>query len=303
MSPLPTDLKYDQDDELMLGQPDRGLPLAVPCLPFALLFLLISPLCGVELQYPVSIAVQDSETIFLADRNLPGVWKLEADRLQVLFRASRQFRTPLNAIRCVAVDPDGSLLAGDSATRDVYRFDADGEPKPLTAQGKPFGQIGIPMDIVVDADGNLIVSDLELHQVVKVPKNGGNAEKIATITAPRGLYYDAKQQLWVIANRKLVRMSADGDQETVVEDGVFQYPHTVVVKNGIAFVCDGYAKTIWKVAPDSQPVKFASGEPLVNPVGMDLLGEKLVVVDPRAKGIFAIDSEGKLTRVEATATE
>jgi sugar lactone lactonase YvrE len=288
----------------MPGPLDRGLALAAPSLPLVLLIALSTPLHGVELQYPVSIAVRDSEVIFVADRNLPGVWKWQAGQLQVHFQGSQQFRTPLNAIRCVAVDGDGTLFAGDSATREVYRFDANGKPTPLTASGKPLGQIGIPMDIVIDAEGNLIVSDLEIHRLVKVPKNGGNVEEIATITAPRGLFYDAKQRLWVIANRKLVRISADGNQETIVEDGTFEYPHKVVVnESGTAFVCDGYAKTIWKVEPDSQPVKFISGEPLVNPVGMDLLGDKLWVVDPRAKALFEIDSQGKLSRVPVTTAE
>ncbi|MFV1966028.1 MAG: NHL repeat-containing protein [Pirellulaceae bacterium] len=289
----------------MYGLSKSGLrPYAAPCFSLALLILLTAPLPGAEWVYPLSLAVQDSGTVFLADRNLPGIWRLEGEQLHSFFQGSKQFRTPLNAVRCVAVDRDGNLLAGDSATRDVYRFDASGKPQPLTAQGKKFGQIGIPMDIVTDADGNLIVSDLEIHRIVRVPKNGGNVEEIATINAPRGLFYDSKNQLWVIANRKLVRLSPEGKQETIVDDGVFQYPHTVVVSTeGTAYVCDGYAKTIWKVVPGQKPVKFASGDPLVNPVGMDLLGDKILVVDPRAKAVFEIDKLGKLTRREVKLAE
>ena len=129
-------------------------------------------------------------------------------------------------------------------------------------------------------------------------------DSVATVAAPRGLFYDEQKQLWVIANRKLVRMSADGKQETIVDDGVFQYPHTVVVaSDGVAYVCDGYAKTVWKVEPGTKPVKWASGEPFVNPVGMDIHGDKIFVVDPRAKSLFEIDKDGKVSRREAKPTE
>ena len=72
-----------------------------------------------------------------------------------------------------------------------------------------------------------------------------------------------------------------------MDDGVFQFPHTVVVKpDGVAYVCDGYAKAIWRVAPGQQPEKWTSGAPLVSPVGMELHGDTLLVADPHAKAIL-----------------
>lgn len=250
-----------------------------------------------ELSYPVSIAVDKSGTIYLADRDLPGVWRLEGDRLSLLFKGSKKFRTPLNAVRCVALDRDGNLLAGDSATSDVYRFDEKGQPHPLTAQGKPYGQIGIPMSIAVDAEGALLVSDLETHRIVRVPKQGGPAHQVAAVPAPRGLFYDSQKQLWVISGRKLIRIAAGGEQKTIVDDGVFLYPHTVAVSDdGTAYVCDGYAKAIWKIAAGQKPEKWVTGGPLDNPVGIGLQQGKLFVADPRAKAVFEIDPQGKVTR-------
>ncbi|HBL43028.1 MAG TPA: hypothetical protein DDZ90_06490, partial [Planctomycetaceae bacterium] len=81
------------------------------------------------------------------------------------FTGSKVFRTPLNAVRCVAIDKEGHVLAGDSSTREVYRFEKAGaKPQPLTNGG-----IGIPMDVVVLKNGDLLVSDLELQQIWKVP--------------------------------------------------------------------------------------------------------------------------------------
>ena len=257
-------------------------------------------LASEELNYPLAIAVDRQGVIYLADRNVPGVWRLEGDRLSLFFRGSKKFRTPLNAIRCVAVDREGKLLAGDSATSDVYRFDEKGSPRPLTAQGKPYGQIGIPMGIAVDAQGNLLVSDLETHRIVQVPKEGGEAKQFAAVRAPRGLFYDSQKQLWVISGRRLVRLSPGGEQKTIVDDGVFLFPHTVVVgDDGTAYVCDGYAKAIWKIPPGRKAEKWRSGDPFDNPAGLDIRQGRLFVADPRARAVFEIDAKGNLTRRNA----
>ena len=350
-------------------------------------FLLLATVStgAAEPQYLISIAVTESGTIYLADRNLPGVWKLENEKLSLFFQGSKTFRTPLNAIRCVALDKDGKLLAGDGATRDIYRFDDSGKPvgltqkpgaatdvatpppakekeadKPATdknedkkkdkkcdtaigepeqetkkenakkedtkkeetkkeelkktddadkktpektggpAARKPFvhGEIGNPLDIAVDKAGDIFVSDLELHRIVKVAKAGGPAKEFAKVQAPRGLCMDADENLWVISGRKLLKISPAGEMTTVVEDGTFNYPHTVAVgADKTAYVCDGYEKCVWKVAMGGKPEKLVSGEPFVNPVGMRLVGDKLWVVDPRAKALFQITLDGKLTSV------
>ena len=56
-----------------------------------------------QLQYPIDIAVS-GEDLIVVDRNLPGVFKIEKNgKLSELFKASKKFRTPLNAARCVAI--------------------------------------------------------------------------------------------------------------------------------------------------------------------------------------------------------
>lgn len=252
-----------------------------------------------EPSYPVSIAVDESGAIYLADRDLPGIWRLEGDQLSLYYRASKKSRSPLSAVRCLAFDRDGRLLAGDSSTRDVYRFDENGTPQPLTAQGGPLGQIQIPMDLTVQAEGDLLVSDLANQRIVKVPKEGGAPRKFAAVAAPRGLFFDSQKRLWVISGRRLVRFSAAGEPETIVDDGVFQFPHTVAVgEDGVAYVCDGHAQTIWRIAPGREPEKWVSGEPLDNPVGMRWEQGTLLVVDPRARAVFEIHEDGQLTRRE-----
>jgi len=97
-------------------------------------------------------------TIFVADRNLPGIWKFADEQWSIFFFVgTKQFRTPLNAVRCLG-DRPSRIAAGraTSATREIYRFDVSGRPQPLTS-----GRIGIPMALAVAKDGTIFASNLE----------------------------------------------------------------------------------------------------------------------------------------------
>lgn len=273
--------------------------LTIGCL--VCLALVLPKSATAQMEYPLSIAVAESGKLYIADRNLPGVWQVDGSDLSTLFKGSKQFRTPLNAVRCVALDKNGKVLAGDSSTREVYRFGADGKPVPLTDGG-----IGIPMGIAVDSKGQLLVADLELHRIWKVPAQGGKPEQLAEVQAPRGVCIDDDDNLWVVSHGKdqIVRVSPDGKVTAVVTGRPFQFPHTIALaKDKTAYVCDGYAKAVWKVPPDGKPTKWVSGEPLVNPVGLAQRGDGLLVVDPRANAIFEIDPTGKPTKLDLTLKE
>ncbi len=245
-----------------------------------------------ELQYPLSIAAGPDNALYLADLNLPGVWKINDGKLQLFFEGSKKFRTPLNRVRCVAVDAKGRLLAGDSSTREVYRFEEGNTPKPLTKGG-----IGIPMSIAFDSKGNIFVADLEIHRIMKVPEEGGEPVEFLAVPAPRGLAMDQDDRLWVVSHGKdqLLRISPDAKLETIVSGRPFQFPHTVVLDAELnAYVCDGYAKAVWKVDAAGKPVKFVEGPPLMNPVGLAWQGDRLLIADPHAKQVFTVSKDGKL---------
>ena len=273
--------------------------LAVGCL--FCLTLAVGRTTVAQMEYPLGLAVTESSAFFVADRNLPGVWRADGTDLSLFFKGSKRFRTPLNAVRCLAIDSSGNLLAGDSATREVYRFDENGKPVPLTDGG-----IGIPMGIAVDSKGQILVSDLELHRIWRVPKEGGKPELVAEVPAPRGLCIDSEDHLWVVSHGKnqLIRIAPDGTIKTVVEGRPFQFPHTVVLgTDNTAYVCDGYAKAVWTVASGGKPKKWASGDPLINPVGLAWQGESLLVVDPHAKPVFQVDPTGKLAPLTLKVAE
>jgi sugar lactone lactonase YvrE len=250
------------------------------------------------LQYPLSaVSSSDGKTLFIADRNQPGVWKLIDGKLSLHFQASKKFRTPLNAVRCIAIDHQGKLLAGDSSTREVFRFDDEGRPQPLTAGG-----IGIPMDLVDDGQGNIFVTDLELHWIWKIAAGTKKAEKFAEVAAPHGITIDADKNLWVVSHGKnaVVKVTHEGKVETVVEGRPFQFPHEIELgKDKTAYVTDGYGKCVWKIPPGGKPTKLVEGEPLKNPVGLTWQGETLLVIDPHSKQVYSIGSDNKLSPVAA----
>ena len=250
-------------------------------------------LMAAELVYPLTAAATAQGDVYISDLRLPGVWKIEQQTGTVLFQASKKFRTPLNTVRCVRLDSKSRVLAGDSATREVYRLDDQGTPQGLTQ-----GRIGIPMDLAETAEGDLLVSDLETHRIWKIPSKGGEPAVYAAIPAPRGLCLDAEQRLWVVSHGKdqVVRVLPDGRVETVVSGRPFQFPHEILVHgDGTALVSDGYARTIWKIPPGAAPERWIEGEPLKNPVGLCRLGENILIVDPRAKSVFQASQDGKLS--------
>jgi sugar lactone lactonase YvrE len=254
----------------------------------------VSALPAAEMQYPLSIAAAESGPIYVADRNLPGVWKVADGKLELFFEGSKKFRTPLNAVRCVAVDPKGRLVAGDSSTREIYRFSPEGKPEPLSKAG-----IGIPMAIAFNSQGEILVCDLEIHRIVKVPEAGGEATIVAEVPAPRGIAVDSQDRIWVVSHGKnqIVRILPGGKIETVVEGQPFQFPHTLVLDKELnAYLCDGYAKTVWKVGSDGKPVKLVEGGPLKGPVGIALQGDRLLVADPKAGNqfLYTVSLDGKI---------
>lgn len=273
---------------------------------FFLLAVLIStqPLAAQDFAYPLAIAVASDGVIYVADRGQPGrpsrIWQVESGKRTVYFEGQAKLRTPLNAPWSLAIDTNGRLLVGDSATREVYRFNAERQPEPLTAGG-----IGLPMGIAVLKSGELLVSDLELHCIWRVPQAGGQPAKFAEVPSPTSLALDQQQWLWVVSRGAdpVLRVSPEGKVE-VVHKGrePFGFPNAVVVdKESNAYISDGYAHAIWKLAPDGKLAMWVEGEPLVNPVGLAWQGETLLVADPHAQALFQVDREGKLTPLETTA--
>ncbi|MFO1021525.1 MAG: NHL repeat-containing protein [Planctomycetales bacterium] len=262
-----------------------------------LLCVTAGQLRAADLVYPISVAVAKDGAVYIADNKLPGIWKFSGGKLEEFARASDSNRTPLNAIRCVAVDPQGGVLAADSALREIFRVEAKNKFTPLTKGG-----IGLPSGIAIDADGTIFVSDLESHAIYKVPAKGGDPVKFADVKAPLGLAFDADKVLWVATRGKdqVVKVATDGKVTPVVTGRTLQFPQGIAVGTDKAvYVSDSYGKAIWKIPAGGQPAKWAA-EGLKGPLGIAFQGTNLIVADPQLPALLSVDPAGKVSSLSGT---
>lgn len=239
--------------------------------------------------YPLAVAVS-SETLFVVDLDLPGVWKVDQSR-ELMLKGSKLLRKPLNRPRCVTVLPDGVVLVGDTATREIYRVESGSDPKPLMN-----GYLGIPMAITVDPEGKMIyIGDAERRATFRMPVDGGKPELVARVNA-RGLAFDSEGNLWAVTpdDAAIQKINVETKEvENVVTGRPFQYPNGLVWAGDHGYVTDGYGKAIWKFTADGKTEKWHTGEPLVGPVGIAIDEKSIYVADPKQKQVFQFDRETK----------
>lgn len=256
-------------------------------------------------QYPLSVVAADDGTVYIADLKLPGIWEIKDGKKSVYFQASKKFKTPLNRIRCLAIDHEGKLLAGCTGSRDVFRFDENRQPVSLMPGALP----GMPMAIAVAKDGTIYVADTELHRIWKTPAAGSSQpEEFAVINSPRGLTIDNEGNVWVLsvssAQGQIQKVAPDGKIEPFVKGHPFNFPHNIVqTKDGSFYVTDNYDHCVWKVAADGSKQKLKVGEPLDRPVGLCLAGDNLLVADPHLKTIFQLTLDGEISVFATDSTK
>ncbi|MHB8897989.1 MAG: NHL repeat-containing protein [Thermoguttaceae bacterium] len=245
------------------------------------------------LEYPMSAVSAPDGAVYVADQYLPGIAVIREGKEEIFFKASTTHRTPLQSVRCVALDADGKLLVGDAATSDVYRFDGD-KPTPLTG-----GEAGVPVSLAVAKTGDIYIADAESHRILKLPAAGGKPALLAEVTAPRGVALDAAGSLWVVTLREnaLVKVSPDGKVTPVLKERLFGFPNGLALDDqGTLYVSDGYGAAIWKVTAAGEAKKWVSGAPLVGPCGIQWQKDRLLVADPKAKAIFQVTGDGKISK-------
>ncbi len=233
--------------------------------------------------YPLDGVSGRDGVLWLVDRNRPGVWKYAEGVLGLEVEGSKRYREKMNAVRCIAISSDGELAVGDPATREVYRRGADGQWVATVG-----GKIGIPTDLAFMKDGSLLIADLERRVLWKQASASAAPEVFAAVN-PRGVFVDGADRIWVISQDEnpLLRLDADGKAEPIVRGRVFDFPHQVVVDSeDRVWVSDGYRKGVWSWKLGEDPKLIFSGAPLMNPVGLFLVEDKPVVVDPHAQSVF-----------------
>lgn len=243
------------------------------------------------LHYPLNV-VSNNGTLYVVDLDLPGVWQVVDGKRELFVLGSKFLRKPLNRPRCVVLHPEGGILVGDSATREVYHIARqNAEPKPLCE-----GHLGIAMAMAVSPDKKTIyVGDAEKRAVFRLPIEGGKPALVARVNA-RGLAFDNDGKLWAVTpdDAAVHRIDVTANtSEPVITGRPYQYPNGLVWAGDHGYVTDGYGKSIWKFTADGKTEKWFEGEPLVGPVGIAIDEKSIFVADPKKLQVFQFDRESK----------
>ena len=248
-------------------------------------------------QYPIAAAV-DGDAVYTVDLDLPGVWKTVDGRRTLFYAGSTYLRKEMNRPRPIVVHPDGGIIVGDSATREIYAIDADGRSAtPLNN-----GYLGIPMALAVSPDGTMLyVGDAERRATFKLPIDPRAAidgdqpdttpELVARVNA-RGLSFDDDGNLYAVTPdaAALVRIDVEtGEVTTVCGDRPFQYPGGLVWVGEYGYVSDVYAKAIWRVGAEGKPEKWLTDRRLKGPVLLTAGRGALWVPEPKSKQVFKVN--------------
>jgi sugar lactone lactonase YvrE len=246
---------------------------------------------GAEVVYPRAVALLDDQ-LLVVDLDLPGIWIQSGESLSVHTPGTKLLRKPMNRPWCVTPHPEGGILIGDSATREIYHAAAAGDE--LVALNN--GYLGIPMAIAVGPGGKTIyVGDAERRAVFRLPIAGGKPELVARVNA-RGLSFDGDGNLWAVTPDAEAIQKIDiqkNTAETIVGDRPYQFPNGIVWTGEEGFVTDGYGKAIWRFSADGTTEKWFQGDPLAGPVGITADENNLYVADPQKKQVFRFDRKTK----------
>jgi len=150
----------------------------------------------------------------------------------------------------------------------------------LAAEDKP--QIVYPNGLAIDPAGNLIISDIATHQILKLQKDGklvviagtgeggfggdGGPAIKAQLNAPHDIAFDGEGNLLIADtfNHRIRRIDSRGNISTVVGDGktvTLNNPQSLAVdREGNLFIADTYNHVVKRVDREGKISIFAGSE-------------------------------------------
>ena len=128
---------------------------------------------------PYSVDVDSQGNVWVADRGNHRIQKFDADG-HFLFKFGNTDGHPSSALgkfdnpRQVSVDKDVKFLyVADSKNNRVQKFDTNGKfIKSWGSKGTGDGQFDLPISLIIDSKGNIIVNDLGNSHIQKFDTNG-----------------------------------------------------------------------------------------------------------------------------------
>lgn len=232
-----------------------------------------------------------------------------------------------NAVRDIAVAPDGSLYAADSLNHRIQHFSADGQFinawgsfASVDAGDAPGGTFNEPWGIAVGPDGSVYVADTWNYRIQKFTADGkfltmwgspGTADANETFWGPRGIVVDSKGHVLITdtGNNRVVVFDQDGQYITQFgikgfEPGEFYEPVGLAVDSSDwLYVVDTWNQRIQVFAPDESGTYYQfvkmwdvagwDGQSTENKPFIDIdPSGKIYVTDPDKFRVLSFDQNG-----------
>jgi DNA-binding beta-propeller fold protein YncE len=236
----------------------------------------------------------------------------------------------LNAVRDIAIAPDGTIYVADSQNHRVQAFSAEGvfirswgTYAPVDSGNAPGGTFNEPWGIAVGPDGAVYVADTWNHRIQKFSADGafitmwgvpGLAEQPDQFWGPRGIAVDEVNRVYVTdtGNNRVVIFDASGNFLTQfgnngINPGEFDEPVGIAVgSDGLVFVTDTWNQRIQVFQEDGAggftylrewSVNAWFGQSINNKPFLSLDAENNVyITDPDGYRVLIFDARGEFLR-------
>ncbi len=237
-----------------------------------------------KLYYPSGIAVDHSGVIYIADQRNNVIRKVDATGI-ITTKAGTSFagysgdggqatNAMLSHPTRISLDAVGNIYVADSGNNKIRKIDAAGIIYTLAGSGgkgfsgdggaAPMAKLFNPMDMAVDAAGNVFIADYVNNRIRKVDPSGiistyggigiagysgdSAAATNANIYEPSGIAVDAAGNVYFsdMANFRVRKIDASGIITTVVGNGVHGYNgDNILAKNAQIWFPEGLALDAW----------------------------------------------------------
>lgn len=204
----------------------------------------------------------------------------------------------VGVIRAAPIDRCNIIVADSQAT--VYQYDPQTGKREIIAQG---GALIRPYDVVLDNQGNIVVSDTGSLKIVRV-NPFTRAQSIlaegAALGVPFGLAVDQHDCLYIANSRAVLCLNAKAARLEVFAEAEFlQVPLDVAVAaDGNVYVADAVAGVIRIDQSTRAQTVIAKDKFVRRPIGMAIDGNRsLYVADADARCVVEINLQNNTQRM------
>jgi len=245
----------------------------------------INAATGPELKSPTALAFDHSGNLFVADDGLTTIFKFAADGTKSIFVTGIR----LSMGNSLAVDASGNLY-GLSPSGEyhvggtIFKFAPDGQ-RTIFATG-----VGLPYSLVIDASGNLFVSDWDTGSIFKFTPNGTKNTFATVGSVGTGLAADRAGNLFAADAEKRTIMKFEPTGSSSVFAAGITASVLAVDQAGNLFAGDS-EKTIFKFTASGTKSEFGKVTTSPRSIAFDPAGN-LFTADLYTGAIFKFTPEG-----------